>query len=89
MSTHEVRVDSMRVRGSQARCTPLVLDELSNDVIVGLDWQRLTNLTITPGRECDLLHGQTESRAAEGQYGDGQPNQRGAGTRSCHADAYG
>ena len=51
----------MRVRGSQARCTLLVLDELSHDVIVGLDWQRSTNLTITPGRECDLLHGQTES----------------------------
>jgi hypothetical protein len=65
VSTHEVRVDSMRVHGSQARCTLLVMDELSNDVIVGLDWQRSTNLTITPGRECDLLNGQPVQRRVE------------------------
>lgn len=65
VSTHEVRVDSMRVHGSSARCTLLVMDELSNDVIVGLDWQRSTNLTITPGRECDLLNGQPVQRRVQ------------------------
>ena len=42
VSTHAARVDSMRVHGSEAPCTLLVMDELSNEVIVGLDWQRTT-----------------------------------------------
>ena len=34
------------------------MDELSNDVIVGLNWQRATGLTITPGNQIDKLNGQ-------------------------------
>ena len=48
----------MRVHGSEAACTLLVMDELSNDVIVGLSWQRAAGLTITPGHPHDLLNGQ-------------------------------
>jgi hypothetical protein len=33
------------------------LDELSNEVIAGLDWQRAARITITPGVACDLLNG--------------------------------
>jgi predicted aspartyl protease/transposase InsO family protein len=58
VSTHEVRVKSMSVHGSKAACSLLVMDELSNDVIVGLNWQRVTGLTITPGEPHDLLNGQ-------------------------------
>jgi predicted aspartyl protease len=55
---HEVRVARMDVYGSVATCRLLVMDELSNDVIVGLDWQRETGLAIIPGREHDMLNGQ-------------------------------
>ena len=58
VSTHEVRVNSMRVHGSAAACSLLVMDELSNDVIVGLNWQRAAGLTITPSDPYDLLNGQ-------------------------------
>ena len=58
VATHEVRVASMRVHGSEAACTLLVMDELSNDVIVGLNWQRAAGLAITPGHPHDLLNGQ-------------------------------
>ena len=58
VSTHEVRVGSMCVHGSKAACTLLVMDELSNDVIVGLSWQRAARLAITPGHPHDLLNGQ-------------------------------
>ena len=58
VSTHEVRVGSMCVHGSKAACTLLVMDELSNDVIVGLSWQRAARLAITPGHPYDLLNGQ-------------------------------
>ena len=57
VSTHEVRLASMCVHGSKAPCTLLVMDELSNDVIVGLSWQRAAGLTITPGYPHDLLNG--------------------------------
>ena len=56
--THEVRVSSMRVHGSEAECTLLVMDELSNEVIVGMSWQRAARLTIAPGYPHDLLNGQ-------------------------------
>ena len=62
VSTHEVRVKSMRVHGSEAACSLLVMDELSNDVIVGLNWQRATNLIIVPGHPHDLLNGQPVHR---------------------------
>jgi hypothetical protein len=62
IATHEVRVDSMEVHGIEACCTLLVMDELSNDVIVGLDWQRSTNMTITLGTDVDLLNGQPVQR---------------------------
>ena len=55
---HEVRVSCMRVHGSEAACTLLVMDELSNDVIIGLSWQRAAGLTIKPGSPDDLLNGQ-------------------------------
>jgi hypothetical protein len=58
LSTHEVQLKRMAVHGSVAACTLLVMDELSNDVIVGLDWQRATGITITPGNPTDLLNGQ-------------------------------
>ena len=48
LATHEVRVGSMSVHGSVAACTLLVMEQLSNDVIVGLNWQRATKLTIRP-----------------------------------------
>ena len=57
LATHEVRVGSMSVHGSVAACTLLVMEQLSNDVIVGLNWQRATKLTITPGHPHDLLNG--------------------------------
>ena len=58
LSTHEVQLKRMTVHGSVAACTLLVMDELSNDVIVGLNWQRATGITITPGNPSDLLNGQ-------------------------------
>ena len=57
LATHEVRVGSMSVHGSVAACTLLVMEQLSNDVIVELSWQRATKLTITPGHPHDLLNG--------------------------------
>ena len=61
-STHEVQLKQMAVHGSVAACTALVMDELSNEVIVGLSWQRATGLTITPGVTCDRLNGQPVAR---------------------------
>ena len=58
VATHEVQLKRMAVHGSVAACTLLVMDELSNDVIVGLNWQRATGLTITPGNQIDKLNGQ-------------------------------
>ena len=58
VSTHEVKLKRMAVHGSVAPCTLLVMDELSNDVIVGLNLQRATGLTITPGNQIDKLNGQ-------------------------------
>jgi predicted aspartyl protease/transposase InsO family protein len=58
VAMHEVRVSCMRVHGSEAACTLLVMDELSNEVIIGLSWQRAAGLTITPGNPDDLLNGQ-------------------------------
>jgi predicted aspartyl protease len=58
VATHAVKVNSMCVHGSKAACLLLVMEELSNDVIVGLNWQRETGLTITPGKPHDLLNGQ-------------------------------
>ena len=57
-STHEVRADSLSVHGSRAACSLLVLDECSNDVIVGVDWQRATRIAIVPGHPYDMLNGQ-------------------------------
>jgi hypothetical protein len=57
-ATHEVKLKRMAVHGSVAACTLLVMDELSNDVIVGLNWQRATGITITPGNQIDKLNGQ-------------------------------
>ena len=57
VSTHEVRAGCVSVHGSEAACTLLVMDELSNDVIVGLSWQRAARLAITPGYPHDLLNG--------------------------------
>ena len=57
VATHEVRVASMCVHGSRASCSLLVMDELSNDFIVGLNWQRDAGLAITPGVKHDLLNG--------------------------------
>ena len=55
--THEVPVSCMSVHDSKAACSLVVMDELSNDVIVGMDWQRAARLTITPGHPHDLLNG--------------------------------
>ena len=57
VATHEVRVASMCVHGSRASCSLLVMDELSNDFIVGRNWQRHAGLAITPGVKHDLLNG--------------------------------
>ena len=57
VATHEVRADSVCVHGSEAACTLLVMDELSNEVIVGLSWQRAAGLSITPAHPYDLLNG--------------------------------
>ena len=51
----------MRVHGSEAACALLVMDELSNDVIVGLKWLRATRLAIQPDVLYDLLNGQPAS----------------------------
>ena len=58
LATHAVHVVSMRVHDSEAACALLVMDELSNDVIVGLKWLRATRLAIQPGVLYDLLNGQ-------------------------------
>ena len=58
VATHEVRASSLCVHGSRSACSLLVMDELSNEVIVGLNWQRAAGLTITPGHPHDLLNGQ-------------------------------
>jgi len=76
VSTHAARVDSMRVHGSEARCTLLVMDELSNEVIVGLDWQRSTHLTITPGNEYDLLNGQPVQRRVAAEQATGNDSKQ-------------
>jgi hypothetical protein len=55
----------------------LVMDELSNEVIVGLDWQRSTNLTITPGEECDLLNGQPVQRRVAAAQATGTSKEMG------------
>ncbi len=57
LATHAVQASRMCVHGSEAACELLVMDELSNNVIVGLSWQRQAGLTITPGRHHDLLNG--------------------------------
>ena len=57
VATHEVRVACMRIHGSEAAGAMLIMNELSNDVIVGLSWQRAARLTITPGYPHDLLNG--------------------------------
>ncbi len=57
VATHEVRVDCLRVYGAAAPCSLLVLDGLSNDVIVGLSWQRAARLTIQLGEQYDTLNG--------------------------------
>ena len=62
VATHEVLVGSLCVHGSRAACSLLVMDELSNDVIVGLNWQRAAGLIITPGHPHDLLNGQPVHR---------------------------
>ena len=71
VATHEVLASSMCVHGSAAACSLLVMDELSNDVIVGLSWQRAAGLSITPGSP-DLLNGtavQGSNRdVADGEY---------------------
>jgi hypothetical protein len=56
-TAHRVLVQRMDVHGSAAADELLVMDELSNDVIVGLCWQRDAGLTITPGRPYDKLNG--------------------------------
>ncbi len=66
----------MRVYGAEAACSLLVLDGLSNDVIVGLSWQRAARLTIQLGEPHDMLNGRevvhsqrstAEAVAARGQ----------------------
>ena len=57
-SEHRVLVRRMDVYGSAAADELLVMDELSNDVIVGLEWQRDSGLVTTPSRPYDLLNGQ-------------------------------
>ena len=60
-----------------AACTLLVMDQLSNDVIVGLSWQRATGITITPGNPNDLLNGQpVVTRKAESASSDEPANAR-------------
>ena len=61
-STHQVLLKQMAVHGSAAACPLLVMDELSNAVIVGLSWQRAARLSITLGSEHDLLNGQRVAR---------------------------
>jgi len=79
VATHEVRASSMCVHGSEAACALLVMDELSNDVIVGLSWQRAAGLSITPGNRYDLLNGQpvhssdSKSAAVEDEWPQSQP----------------
>jgi hypothetical protein len=65
VATHEVRVDSMRVHGRGAPCRMLVLDDLSNEVIAGLDWQRAAKITIEPGVAHDLLNGKPVRRRVQ------------------------
>ena len=62
VATHEVLVGSLCVHGRRAACSLLVMDELSNDVIVGLNWQRAAGLIIRPGHPHDLLNGQPVHR---------------------------
>ena len=54
----EVRVGCLRVHDSEAASNLVVMDELSNEVIVGLSWQRAARLAITAGHPHDLLNGQ-------------------------------
>ena len=61
--TQRVRLSCMSVHGSKAAATLLVMDELSNEVIVGLSWQRAARLAITPGHPHDLLNGRPVSRS--------------------------
>jgi hypothetical protein len=56
-ATHEVRAKKMAVHGSTAAGRLLVMDDLSNEVIVGLDWQRKAAMTIQLGHPHDLLNG--------------------------------
>ena len=57
----EVRVGRLRVHGSEAASNLVVMDELSNEVIVGLSWQRAARLAITAGHPHDLLNGRPVS----------------------------
>ena len=68
--THEVAVSRMSVHGSVAPCSLMVMDELSDAVIVGMSWQRAARLTIAPGHPHDLLNGQPAQGAAESGAGD-------------------
>ena len=56
-ATHGVSLNEMAIHGSKGACTLLVMDELSNDVIVGLDWQRAGRISIQPRYPDDLLNG--------------------------------
>ncbi|MCJ1323331.1 hypothetical protein MMC15_008687, partial [Xylographa vitiligo] len=72
-ATHEVRVAQMLVYGAEAACALLVLDGLSNDVIVGLSWQRAARLSIQLGEQHDVLNGRevvhSKRRTAEASAG--------------------
>ena len=65
-STHGVSLKEMAIHGSKGACTLLVMDELSNDVIVGLDWQRKARISIQPRYPDDLLNGRPVRSAKAG-----------------------
>ena len=65
-STHGVSLKRMAIHGSAEACTLLVMDELSNDVIVGLDWQRAGRISIQPRYPHDLLNGRPVAKAQAG-----------------------
>jgi gag-polyprotein putative aspartyl protease/Reverse transcriptase (RNA-dependent DNA polymerase) len=48
-ATEEVKVDRLTIMGSTAACTLLVLDDLPNEVIVGVDWLRAAQVSLTFG----------------------------------------
>lgn len=86
-STHGVSLQRMNVHGSEQPCTLLVMDELSNDAIIGLDWMRQARVSIQPSQPHDLLNGRPVSKPKQSVAGQSLASHQGvAGDQSVRTE---